>query len=95
MALSMMVEKESGRIEGNEFENLWSKVTLRDGRVRYGSLISESCITLKSHRPFLRRYKNTVTGSIRADAPPLCLGGLLADVGSFSHHTSFTLPISQ
>ena len=38
MALSMMVEKESGKIEGNEFENLWSRVVQRDGRVRYGPL---------------------------------------------------------
>lgn len=38
----------------------------------------------KSHRSFFRRYTNAVTGSTRADAPPLCLGGLLADVGSFS-----------
>ena len=37
MALSM-AEKESGKLEGNEFENLWSRVTQRDGRVRYGSL---------------------------------------------------------
>lgn len=30
----MMVEKESGKIEGNEFENIWSRVVQRDGRVR-------------------------------------------------------------
>ena len=48
MALSMMVEKESGRIEGNEFESLWSRVTQRDGRVRYGSLVSWSCVYLEN-----------------------------------------------
>lgn len=50
-----------------------------------------SVLPRKSHRSFFHRYKNVVTGSIRADAPPLCLGGLLADVRSFSHHTPFAL----
>ena len=42
MALSMMVEKESGKMEGNDFENLWSRVAQRDGKVRYASLASWS-----------------------------------------------------
>ena len=41
---------------------------------------------------FLNRYKNTVTGSTRADAPQLCLGGLLADVRTFFYNTAITLP---
>ena len=47
MALSMMVEKESGRIEGNEFENLWSRVTQRDDRIRYIPLVSWSCTPMQ------------------------------------------------
>lgn len=35
MALSMMVEKESGRIEGNEFGTLWRQIVHRSGGVRY------------------------------------------------------------
>ena len=35
MALSMMVEKESGRVEGNEFGTLWRQIVDRDGAVRY------------------------------------------------------------
>ena len=31
----MMVEKESGQISRTEFETLWSKVTMGDGRIRY------------------------------------------------------------
>ena len=42
MALSMMVEKESGEMEDNDFENLWSKVAQRDGKVRYVLLASWS-----------------------------------------------------
>ena len=38
MALSMMVEKESGNIESNDFENLWSKVRQGSCGVRYDSL---------------------------------------------------------
>lgn len=47
MALSMMVEKESGKIEGNNFENLWSRVAQRDGRIRYVPLASWSYIPMK------------------------------------------------
>ena len=35
MALSMMIEKESGRIEGNEFGTLWRRTVHRGGGVRY------------------------------------------------------------
>lgn len=31
----MMVEKESGRIDGNEFGALWRQTVHRDGGVRY------------------------------------------------------------
>lgn len=31
----MMVEKESGRLDGNEFENLWRKVAQSDCSIRY------------------------------------------------------------
>ena len=48
MALSMMVEKESDRIEGNEFESLWRRVAPRDGRVRYDRFVSWSCLPLVS-----------------------------------------------
>lgn len=34
MALSMMVEKESGKMEGNEFETLWRQAIQRDGSIR-------------------------------------------------------------
>ena len=30
----MMAEKESGRLEGNEFDNVWRRVKLYDGGVR-------------------------------------------------------------
>ena len=54
-----------------------------------------SVLVRKSHRSFSHRYKNVVTGSMRADAPPLCLGGLLADVRSFSRHTLFALYLDK
>ncbi len=53
MALSMMVEKESGKIDGNEFENLWSRVTQRDGKVRYSSHISRSCALVEKLTAYL------------------------------------------
>ena len=86
-----MVEKESGKMEGNDFENLWSRVrgvAQRDGKVRYVSLASWSFLPLKNSQLALYRYRNAVTGSTRADVPPLCLGGLLADVRPCFSQTS-------
>ena len=34
-ALAMMVEKESGRIEGNNFESLWYRVAQSESDFRY------------------------------------------------------------
>ena len=59
MALSMMVEKESGKMEGNDFENLWSGVPQRDGKVRYVSLASWSFVPMKKTHSFL--YTGTET----------------------------------
>ncbi|KAL8788591.1 MAG: hypothetical protein Q9195_007235 [Heterodermia aff. obscurata] len=42
MALSMMVEKESGRIEGNEFGTLWQRILHRGGGVRYVNSVTRS-----------------------------------------------------
>ena len=93
MALSMMVEKESGKMEGNDFENLWSRVAQRDGKVWYVSLASCSLgPMIKNSQLSLHRYRDAVTGSTRADAPPLCLGGLLADVRPFFSKTSIAFP---
>ena len=33
MGLAMMLEKESGKLEGNEFAVLWNKTSLLDGHV--------------------------------------------------------------
>ena len=87
-----MVEKESGKIEGNDFENLWSRVAQRDGKVRYVSLASWSFLPMKNSQLSLHRYRNAVTGSTRADAPPLCLGGLLADVRPCFSKISIAFP---
>ena len=57
MALSMMVEKESGKMEGNDFENLWSRVAQRDGRVRYVSLASWSSVPMKKLTAFFTQVQ--------------------------------------
>ena len=91
MALSMMVEKESGEVEGNEFDNLWSRVAQREGGVRYESFVAcFSDFILGEDSSLLEyRFRNAVTGSIQADAPMLCRGGLLADVCYFFYNTQF------
>ena len=78
----MMVEKEGGALENNEFGTLWELWVAKDGNKRFvyshrsnfeaqGSNLREDAIC---------RYRNKVSGTIQVTKPFLCLGGLLADV---------------
>ena len=73
-----MVEKESGWVENPEFQPLWTpKIT--HGVKRF--ITSYSVFSsLYAHIHCLFRYYNTVDGHSQHHPPPLCLGGLFADV---------------
>jgi hypothetical protein len=75
----MMVEKESGRLERQEFPSLWEAKALSHGLKRSILFETYSTLSLMLTLVYLR-YWNTVTGTSQAHPPSLCLGGLLADV---------------
>ena len=77
----MMVEKESGEIENPKFPPLWVAKVLNGGLKRLVSILHR-LILYYAHIFCLFRYWNSVTGHSQHHPPPLCLGGLLADVSN-------------
>ena len=78
----MMVEKESGKVEGNEFGSVWELRKMKNGQKRLGhafAVLSLHCIILMFSY-YINRYCNLITGLSAIERPTMSLGGLLADV---------------
>ena len=79
----MMVEKESGKVEGNEFGSVWELRKMKNGQKRLGHafavLLSLHYIILMFSY-YINRYYNLITGLSAIERPTMSLGGLLADV---------------
>jgi len=78
-----MVEKESGKVEGNEFGSVWELQKMKNGQKRLGYvfavLYSLSYIILM-FSCYINRYYNLITGLSAIERPTISLSGLLADI---------------
>ncbi len=81
MALSMMVEKESGLLRDVEFPTVWTEEKDHDATNSSSGSRYVMPFLIGRFAHSLWRFLNTITGTRLRRKPKLCLGGLLADVG--------------
>ena len=75
-----MMEKETGRLEGNRFQCMWEITRPSDqGQYVPPDALYQRYLIVTTAASSSIRYRNAVTGSVQNDVPSPTLGGLLAD----------------